>query len=1268
MRPASVSVRLYVLCALLLVLQVGLAWGQAGTSTIRGVITDPQGAVIPNASVTITNLGTAATRTQETSASGGFSFDLIPPGSYKVEVTATGFKTKVITPVQALVGLAVDASAELEVGALSEVVTVEAASTVVHVNTTDATLGNNFVTKQIVQLPLEARNVQALLSLQPGVTSTGYVAGARSDQSNITLDGVDINDAQTNALDSPVLRLNSEAVEEFRVTTTNATASMGRSSGAQVNLVSKSGTNDFHGSLFEFHRNTIFTANDFFNNRAGDDPVTGNDLIPRPKLIRNTFGGSVGGPIKKDKLFFFYSFEGRRDASEGKGSQIVPLPILGTGQMKVRAQACDTCPEQIVTLTTAQLQSIFPAVGLNPASISALAAAAADYPANDDTLGDGINTSGFRFNAATKTNLNSNQAKIDWNINSNQTFFVRLNAIYDLEGALPYLPSRPDNLVPSPNTWTHSYGGVVSHNWVLHNWVNNFRFGLTRLAVSTQGDSSENAISFRDVYQPKAFSRTVDRTNPVYNIVDDVSWIKGNHTVQFGTNIRIIRNGRVSYARAFDQAITNYFFYELAGKSVSNPVGAFMDTNFGLPVLTSLADVQRAATALIGRFTQYTANFTFAKDGSLLSPGSPSDRTFATEEYDGYIQDTWKWSRNLTLTYGLRYGISRPVYEARGFEVKPDIPLNEYLQNRINSAEKGIPYNQPLTLDLSGPANSRSPLYDWDKNNFQPSIAVAWSPSFEKSFLQSVFGKPGSSVFRAGFRITNDYFGNQLAVQFDLNNTLGFSSNFTTPANTFNVTTDPGPLFTGYGQSVVTLPLVPVPGPVTFPREQPADTRRRIESSLDQGMRSPINYQFNLTFERELPKQMVLQMSYVGRIAHNLLATRDVMALNNLKDPTSGMDWYTAATTLEQLRQQGIQPTSSIANIPWFENMFPANLAQLLNDCCGESIPLTFSPTQAVYWLAINPDWGGWGNDWTDTQDEIEYATGTSYFFNPQYGALAAWGSVAYSNYNALNVSLRQRLRTLTWDFNYTWSHSLDNASGLQTSSLGNGLLYGTSFIQNALRPHDWYASSDFDVRHQINVSAIYELPFGRGKQFLSGIGRGADAFIGGWQLSGIFRWNTGLPLTSNLAFYDGAQWATNWEMQNLAPLTRPVKPCVTKGNATDPPKLFGCNTEYALQSFRNSYPGESGPRNLFRLPGYVNLDMGLTKSITMPYNEHHILQLRWEVFNVTNTQRFGTIGGDTSIGLDPALNNLTPTPTWSAFTAIQGSPRVMQIGLRYQF
>jgi hypothetical protein len=361
---------------------------------------------------------------------------------------------------------------QLEVGAVTESVTVVSTGNEVLLNTQDASLGNNFVNQQIAQLPLEARNVAALLTLQPGVTREGSVTGSRADQANVTLDGVDINEQQSNQIGSTsssdastlspgtntVLRLNAEAIDEFRVVTANPNAQFGRSSGAQVSLITKGGTNDYHGALFWFHRPTVLSANDFFNNRAGsygpNDPQVqlgqarvGEPKVPRPALIRNTFGGALGGPIVKDRAFFFYSYEGRTDRSQQSVLQRVPLPTMGQGNLRFA-----NASGGVTTFNAANFASVFPSLGgTNPVALQALAAAANKYRANDfGTTGDSftnsagqlvlLNTAGYRFNAYLPSNFNSHVARFDYNLTSKQQVFARVNVNHDAIAGVPAFP------------------------------------------------------------------------------------------------------------------------------------------------------------------------------------------------------------------------------------------------------------------------------------------------------------------------------------------------------------------------------------------------------------------------------------------------------------------------------------------------------------------------------------------------------------------------------------------------------------------------------------------------------------------------------------------------------------------------------------------------------------------------------------------------------------------------------------------------------------
>lgn len=1300
-----------VLVFLLVIVFCAAALAQTGTSEIRGTVVDPQGRVVAGADIKIINADTAAERNNKSTETGVYVFDLLPPATYRLEVEAAGFKKQVIKNIQALIGKQTDVKVELEVGAQGTTVEVQASAQEALINTQDATLGNNFDSLQITQLPLEARNLVDLLSLQPGATREGYVTGARADQSNVTLDGVDINNAQTgnadvprstnglmigaldtdrdNITNGPVLRLNTEAIEEFRVTTANGNANQGRSSGSQVNLVTKTGTNDWHGAGFEFYRSRGFTANDWLNNHATDSNGDWTP-VPRTPLVRNTFGAAVGGPIMKNKAFFFYSYEGRRDASGLSEVRVVPFANLGAGTLNyqycTQTDSSGNCTGTIQnsSLNLAQNQAAFAEAGINPAAMTALGDAAAKYVPNDNTVGDGINTGGFRFNAPTPTKLNSHVAKFDLNVNKDQTVFARLNVIYDHQTLPQWLPDTP-----SPEIWSHPWGLAAGHTWTLgNNWVNNLRYGYTRQAFTQGGDSTGNDIDFRFVFQPNGETHPVARVTPVHNITDDLSWVHGNHTVQFGANIRKIDNSRISYASAFDFGEDNPSFYLNTGANIPNAFQDYLDAQ-NLPggqtgeTLASTIQLRNAAAALIGRLSEFTSNFTFDKSGKLLPEGDPTSRVFATQAYDGYVQDTWKYHPNLTLTLGLRYSLERPVYETQGYEVQPNIPLGQYFEDRTKAGIAGTNFTDLLSINRSGPANNGKPMYNWDKNNFQPRLAVAWSPNGGDGFWGRLVGHGGQSVVRGGFAITNDYYGQALAVDFDLNNTLGFTSNFTNPANSFDITTANKPLapaFTGFGQdirSVIGSAGGVAPTGLAFPlSESPADGEttfgERIESSIDSDLHAPTEYVWNVTVERNLPKGGVFTASYIGRKGKGLLAHRDAMAFNDIRDPKTGMDWYTAATALEKLRQKGtdISQVNSLISpkvAQYFNDVFPANLSHIIGDYDGLTYDPTWSNAQAFFGEYQNNDFFE-ANDWTDVQAEADLAMLANgnglHFMQPQYGTLSAWSTIGNSMYNALALSFRQRLSSVTLDFNYTFSHSLDDASGLQSEAgFGNNNGNG-SFIVNPIRQHDNYASSDFDVRHNINADAVWSLPFGKGRTFLSNTNKAVDAIFGGWQLSGIFRWNTGLPVTSPI---DDGRWATNWDVQaNVTPIN-PIQACSSKP-IHGTPSLFGnCDITTIYQNFRNAYPGETGPRNYLRYPGYVDLDIGLGKAWKMPWNENHELQVRWDTFNVTNTQRL-TGTADNGVAADPGLTGQTPPGDFYNFTQTQGQARIMQIGARYSF
>jgi hypothetical protein len=1151
-------------------------------------------------------------------------------------------------------------------------------------------LGNTFDSRRIENLPLNARNIVGLLSLQPGVTRLGEVNGGRRDQANITLDGVDANEQQTgldvvaasvNANENDanktreafasVLRINPDAVQEFRVITSGVGANQGRSSGAQVSLVIKSGTNQFHGSLYEFHRNTITTANDWFNNAngrftAGDGAVqrgqaeVGDEKNPRPKLIRNIFGGSVGGPIIKDRAFFFYSYEGRRDAAEQSILQTVPTETLRQGIVRYRNTSGN-----IVTLAPADIARLYPGTGgVNNAGLAILRGA--PLP-NTTEVGDGLNISGFRFNAPISTKLGAHIARLDFKLGDRHALFVRGNYQNDLYGTAPQFPTTP-----SPDLWVHPKGFVTGHDWTISpNLVNNARVGLTRQAFSQQGDSNANLVNFRFVYQPFIYQRALNRETPVWNFTDDLSWVKNTHTAQFGANVRLVRNDRESFANAFDVAIINPSAFATSGSSLNAPL---TDLAQG-----SLADTRSAVAAVLGRVSQYTANVLFDADGNPLPSGTGSLRSFATQEYEFYGQDVWKIKPNLTLVYGLRWSTSTPVYERNGLQISPTVSLGEFFERRVEGARTGQPVRDLITLDRSGKANGRRGFYDQDWNNFGPNVSVAWSPNFGDNWFGRVIGREGKSVIRGGFRMLYDRVGSALAVNFDLNSRLGFNAASTAAFNLCNQTNQLCPRLDGLTPDVNSYPNITIPTELRFPLTHPtAGGRGRLDTTIDDTLTTPRQYTWNFSYGRELSRGFAFEMSYIGRAGRDLLTVRDVMHLNNLVDTRSGVDWYTAAGMLADLREKNT-PITSVQPIPYFQNLFPgvagggltatqAVYSLVARECVDNAFTSTGACARGVI--------GGSNlTDWTAVQDVLndESILGPGAFYHPQYAALATYASIGSSDYHGATVTLRHRFKSdLAFDLNYTFSKSFDDSSVLEAQNAQG------AFVRNPLNLRVGRAVSNFDVRHSLNSNWLIALPFGRDKWLFKGANRALDAVIGGWQLTGIMRLHSGIPLPfAQGAPFEEGTWATNWQLASSLVRIRDVK-SDNVSNVADPsgdtsgarPNIFADPVE-AFRSFRSPRAGEVGDRNILRLPRYFVMDAGLSKTFRMPYSESHHLQFRWEVFNLTNTQPFGQV-----FALSGAQDPYTGEPG-SDFGRYFDSQkpvgetrpgRVMQFALRYVF
>ncbi|MGC4049387.1 MAG: carboxypeptidase-like regulatory domain-containing protein [Paludibaculum sp.] len=1187
-------------------------WGQA-TSQVSGVITDSSGAVVPNAVADLENIDTSAKRSATSDASGSYSFLQVTPGKYRITVKANGFRTATVNGVQLLVNNPATVNVKLEVGQITETVAVIAETE--NLNTIDASIGNAIANKPIVQLPLNARNIVGLLALQPGVVFTkeddtdsrnGAVNGGKSDQANVTLDGIDVNDQMDRKAFTSVLRMTPDSVQEFRVTTLNANADSGRSSGAQVVLVTKSGTNELHGSMYEYHRNTITTANGFFNNKSG---------VERQKLIRNIFGASLGGPIKKNRMFLFGNWEGRRDAKDGSALRNVPSMDMRKGILHyTRADG------SVATVTPADVVAKLDPRGVNQNVLTLLQS----YPVpNDNTVGDNLNFLGYRFKAPTPLRYNTYIAKYDWilDLQNKHTFFVRGNLQNDNEQGMPQLPGQPANSV----SLTNNKGFGIGLTSVFRpTFISNFRYGLTRQGNESTGIANFSAVTLRGIDPNVGLSRSFVSIIPVHTLSEDLNYIKGSHNIQFGAVARFSQNRRNNLANSFSSGYVNASWLDSSGAGLSSPFPDLPSNQYTL-FRYAMADV-------MGLVSQGTAQYNYKVDGSVLAEGAPVLRNFKNQEYELYLQDTWKVSRALTVTAGIRYSLMPPIYEANGQQVSPNIPIGDWFDKRGGLAQQGLSQMGAGTISFIPKSAGGRDLYPFHKDNWAPRISLAYSPQGDSGLSKFFFGGPGKTSIRAGWGMYYDLFGSSLMRSYDAT-AFGLSNSLTNPAATQTIQT--APRYTAINQ--IPGGLLPAAPAATFPATYP--NLFAITNGLDDTLKAPYNMNMNFSIGRELSGGWFVQGSYVGRLSRRSLVRRDAAMPTDLKDPKSGQTYFQAGSILAQQVLDGV-PTASVQKVPFWENMFSKIATPTLSAtqvAYNRFAANTYDWTYALYQLDTGAGQGG-----CDSRNRCS-DQGPYTFYSPQFSYLSVFSSVGGGSYHGAQLNVRKRFNNGdVIDVNYTFSKSIDLRSNTERAGSSTGVLW------NPWQPGLMKGVSDYDNTHLLNMLAVYNLPVGRGKKYSTDIPRWADAIIGGWQLSGVWRWSSGFPIS----VFETGVWPTNWNNNNWARWTgAPVKTQHGENMFADPDK--------AMAAFDYELPGGIGTRNGLRGDGIFNIDLNLSKRFLMPFNEKHSLQFRWETFNLTNTTKFD---------VNSASLDISVAGTFGAYSAQLTQPRVMQFGLRYEF
>ena len=1305
-----------------------LAAGQAATS-LRGTVTDPSGGTIAGARVVLANTESKTERIATTGEQGEYQFLFVPPGTYSVTVTASGFRRYELTGVQLLVNTPATINAQLKVGGTSEVVQVTSEQPAL--NFVDASIGNSFDEIQVKQVPLEGRNVPDLLSLQAGVaytgnrtdidydqdTRNGAVNGARSDQSNLTLDGVDVNDQSKGYAFKSVLPVTLDSVQEFRVTTTNYGADQGQGSGAQVTLVTKSGSNAFHGSAYEYVRNSFTSANDYLVKTA--ELLDGQPNKPL-KLNRNIFGASVGGPLRKDRLFFFANYEGTRQSEEHSAVRSIPTVAMRDGVIRyacsaVQAPNTAACSGGQVAgisgtqytvapgywgLSASDIASFDPGGGPNPVMLNYFNQTFGSLVTNDFSVGDGLNYSGYRFRAPVKLDNNAFVARLDYHLDTagKHTLFWRGNLQNIYNPTEPFLPGTPSETVVTD----HSRGFALGYTAVLNpSMVNNFRYGFTRQSFGVVGNTNQQWNTFIGLDQGLTYSQSFQV--PVHNLVDDFSWTKGTHTFQFGGNFGFARDPRTSYLHSNNFGLgTSSWMSPTALADSASPLDP---TNEVLPGglhgpevdLAFKSGYDRPMIGLLGIVSDVVAQYNFDRQGNLLAPGAPVKRNYALNWYEFYAQDSWRVKPNFTITYGVRWSLFPPPYETNGLQAASSFSLGKQFNTDVANMKQGLGYTSeaPISFIPGGPANHGPGFYQLSKTDFAPRIAFAWSPRFANSFARKIFGDGDKTSIRGGFSQVYDRAGFQLLNTFDQNAPGGFA--YTLQNTCCQVGVDDAadiPRITGLN-TVPTMNrnnvqfLSPVPSS-KFPQEITPNSQANLWA-VDDTLKTPHSYAVDFSIARELPNHFALQLAYVGRFGGHLLTQRDLNQPLDIVDPKSGIDYYKAATALSQLARQGYtssQVTDSLVGptAAYWHNMLPAlsNGATGYTSFCGGT-PANGAPLiQAVFDLYYNPACSYVGNEIVGLADIDLYGglgqtgptgsqtlffngppgilgTGEGKYLNNQAISAYAWSSVGNSNYNALQASLRKQFSNgVQFDLNYTYSKSIDLTStaarvGFALVGYQNIGLVG-SRLENAFNPNSQRSVSDFDLTHQINANWIADLPFGKGRHFATNARPVADALIGNWQLTGVARWTSGYPFSVDV----GQNWPTDWQYTGLAQLAGAKPKTGAYRQANGSVTLFG-DPAAAQSEFIIPFPGSGASRNVLRGQGYAGLDLGLSKRWMI--FERQSVQFTWQVFNVLNLVRFN------AQGVGSAVTSILQAPTqFGTYSSLLTQPRVMQFALRYEF
>lgn len=1203
----------------------GFAFAQGTTTRVTGNVTDNSGAAVGGANITLTNEGTKVAITTVTDNSGNYTFDLIQPGTYQVSVEKTGFKKFISTGNQIFINQPGTINAALEIGDVSAVVTVEGSAEQVQTSSS-GNIGSTVEQRTLESFPVvgtRGRNPLDLLNYLPGVTNganTGggvHVNGSRDRAFNFTLDGIDINEATAGGSNFTPLRPNPDSIQEFQVVTSGFTAELGRSSGAQVTFVTRSGTNEFKGNLFEYYQTPRFQSRSYaanVNNQA------------KEQFVQHIYGGSIGGPLfnfgigegtpfrlLKDKAFFFANLQMLRAYDSLVSTRTVYTQQARQGLFRyvrggVNGAAGSTnaavdasgnplraaCGSPAVTpcIDSYNIASNPTGIGLDPRMLGYLNAM--PLPNNFTLAGDGLNTAAYVWSAPQREKQYDFVSKFDFNLNDQNAFYVRYaqgeqNTFGDAaNGGRPRFPNS-GNFVDTFRTPKN-----LAVNWRFSptaRLTNEFLFGISQFGFSFNTPNP-------DPNYPFVFNLPTDsNTNFSYNarqfrtlqFVDNLTVDFSPHIVKMGTNLR--------FGRGFDDrssvAGTNIEPIVSLGRVGSN-YSAFTNLPTGTAVINT-ADRQRLESMindLLGRVTSYTQAFVLDENNpSAFAPaGTRWEYIGKYPELDFYIQDNWRARPNLTLDLGVRYEIKLTPSSGTGRPVlRPSQPF-----------VLGSPATNSLRWE-------EGDLFDSDYTVILPTIGFAWDPF-----------KDGKTSIRANYRISSDKFGTQF---------FGASIFQSAPGNTF-AGTDNG--LSGSSGTLLRngLPtLVPTRTPTEL--RQPAAFSTNSINVIDPDVQFPRVHSWTLSLQREIFKDNVIEVNYIGKKGTHLFGGYNANDVN-IRATVSGA----SGTFLDAFNQVRGGATS----VPYLNLIFTGNANDPNN--IGTTIFRNLNSTGvtqgSVGTLALQASQRVCGTAdvtsgyCTSAQVGRRFLdiTGNSSLLQPysQFtGGLFVTDSNDRSMYNSVEAIFKRRFsKGLSFQLAYTYAISKDTRSFdpvFTTVATGSTQTSANTPQDNAQRDLI-YSWSDFDRRHSFQGTYVYELPFGKGKWIGNESPSVVSYLISGWQLAGGIRLTSGRPFSvfSGLNTFSGSVGS----FANCNGCTRDMGKVIQadpSGAGLLRNWFFDPVTQTTL--FSRPDPGQLGnlPRNFFIGPGYFETDASLRKQFK--FTERFNFDLRIDAKNLFNTPNF---------------------------------------------